>query len=74
LEDPEEEDLNDWVNLPVEELARVEDFPGYEPDENQEYTGENASHMKGSDFDIDKDDFLFNIGDGEDSDESSPFF
>ena len=55
-EDPEdEEDLNDWVNLPVEELARVEDFPGYEPDENQEYTGENASHMKkGSDFDIDE--------------------
>jgi hypothetical protein len=55
-EDPEdEEDLNDWVNLPVEELARLEDFPGYEPDENQEYTGENASHMKkGSDFDIDE--------------------
>jgi hypothetical protein len=46
LEDPEdEEDLNDWVNLPVEELARVEDFPGYEPDENQEYTGENSSFM-----------------------------
>ena len=55
LEDPEdEEDLNDWVNLPVEELAKVEDFPGYEPDENQEYTGENSSYMKGSDFDIDK--------------------
>jgi hypothetical protein len=55
LEDPEdEEDLNDWVNLPVEELARVEDFPGYEPDENQEYTGDNSSYMKGSDFDIDK--------------------
>ncbi len=53
--DPEdEEDLNDWVNLPVEELARPEDFPGYEPDENQEYTGENSSYMKGSDFDIDK--------------------
>jgi hypothetical protein len=44
--DPEdEEDLNDWVNLPVEELARPEDFPGYEPDENQEYTGENSSFM-----------------------------
>jgi len=44
--DPEdEEDLNDWVNLPVEELARPEDFPGYEPDENQEYTGENSSYM-----------------------------
>ena len=44
--DPEDEqDLNDWVNLPVEELAKVEDFPGYEPDENQEYTGENSSYM-----------------------------
>jgi hypothetical protein len=53
--DPEDEqDLNDWVNLPIEELAKVEDFPGYEPDENQEYTGENSSYMKGSDFDIDK--------------------
>ena len=44
--DPEDEqDLNDWVNLPVEELARPEDFPGYKPDENQEYTGENSSYM-----------------------------
>ena len=68
LEDPEdEEDLNDWVNLPVEELARPEDFPGYEPAEDQEYTGENASHMKGSDFDIDQDDFIFNIGDTEEN-------
>jgi hypothetical protein len=68
LEDPEdEEDLNDWVSLPLEELAKVEDFPGYEPAEDQEYTGENASHMKGSDFDIDKDDFIFNIGDTEEN-------
>lgn len=68
LDDPEdEEDLNDWVNLPVEELARPEDFPGYEPAEDQEYTGENASHMKGSDFDIDQDDFIFNIGDTEEN-------
>ena len=44
--DPEDEqDLNDWVNLTVEELARPEDFPGYKPDENQEYTGENSSYM-----------------------------
>ena len=44
--DPEDEqDLNDWVNLPLEELARPEDFPGYKPDENQEYTGENSSYM-----------------------------
>jgi hypothetical protein len=44
--DPEDEqDLNDWANLPVEELARPEDFPGYKPDENQEYTGENSSYM-----------------------------
>jgi hypothetical protein len=41
----EEEDLNDWVNLPVEELAKPEDFPGYEPADDQEYTGENASYM-----------------------------
>ena len=33
------------MNLPVEELARPEDFPGYKPDENQEYTGENSSYM-----------------------------
>jgi hypothetical protein len=44
--DPEdEEDLNDWVNLPLEELAKPEDFPEYKPDENQEYTGENSSYM-----------------------------
>jgi hypothetical protein len=41
----EEEDLNDWVNLPVEELAKPEDFPGYEPADDQEYTCENASYM-----------------------------
>ena len=63
-EDPEdEEDLNDWMNLPIE--FDEDDAPTYIPDENQEYTGENASYMKGSDFDIDKkntdlDDFSFN--------------
>ena len=72
--DPEdEEDLNDWVNLPVEELARPEDFPGYEPDENQEYTGENSSYMS-IEEDSTEDDFIFNIGDGEDDDESASFF
>ena len=84
-EDPEdeEEDLNDWVNLPVEELAKPEDFPGYEPAEDQEYTGENASYMKGSDFAIDKhdnndDDFIFDIGDNvtndDNDDDASNFF
>jgi hypothetical protein len=54
LEDPEdEEDLNDWMNLPIE-AAPEDDVPPYEPAEDQEYTGENASYMKGSDFDIDK--------------------
>jgi hypothetical protein len=72
--DPEdEEDLNDWVNLPVEELARPEDFPGYQPDENQEYTGENSSYMSAEE-DSTEDDFIFNIGDGEDDDESASFF
>lgn len=72
--DPEdEEDLNDWVNLPLEELARPEDFPGYAPDENQEYTGENSSYMS-IEEDSTEDDFIFNIGDGEDDDESASFF
>jgi hypothetical protein len=63
LEDPEdEEDLNDWMNLPLE-LDDKDEAPTYIPDENQEYTGENASHMKGSDFDVDKDDFSFDPSD-----------
>jgi hypothetical protein len=55
LEDPrdEEEDLNDWMNLPLETTPE-EDVPPYEPADDQEYTGENASYMQGSDFDIDK--------------------
>ena len=46
LEDPrdEEEDLNDWMNLPLETTPE-EDVPPYEPAEDQEYTGENASYM-----------------------------
>jgi len=60
LEDPEDDD--------------EDETPVYIPDENQEYTGENASHMKGSDFDIDKDDFIFNINDTEEDDDSSLFF
>lgn len=45
LEDPEdEEDLNDWMNLPLESDDENE-TPTYIPDENQEYTGENASYM-----------------------------
>jgi len=72
--DPEdEEDLNDWVNLPLEELARPEDFPEYKPDENQEYTGENSSYMS-IEEDSTEDDFIFNIGDGKDDDESASFF
>jgi hypothetical protein len=44
-EDPEdEEDLNDWMNLPLES-DDADDAPMYIPDENQEYTGENASYM-----------------------------
>jgi len=63
LEDPEdEEDLNDWMNLPLESDDKDE-APTYIPDENQEYTSENASHMKGSDFDVDKDDFSFDPSD-----------
>ena len=43
-EDPEdEEDLNDWLNLPLE--SDEDDAPTYAPDENQEYTGDNASFM-----------------------------
>jgi hypothetical protein len=43
-EDPEdEEDLNDWINLPLE--LDEDNVPMYIPDENQEYTGENSSYM-----------------------------
>ena len=43
--DPEdEEDLNDWMNLPLESDSE-DDAPAYTPDENQEYTGENSSYM-----------------------------
>ena len=60
--DPEDEqDLNDWMNLPLE--LDDNEAPTYIPDENQDYTGENASHMKGSDFDVDKDDFSFDPSD-----------
>jgi hypothetical protein len=53
-EDPEdEEDLNDWMSLPLESDIE-DDKPTYIPDDNQEYTGENASYMKGADFDIDE--------------------
>lgn len=67
LEDPkdEEEDLNDWMNLPLETTPEEDNTPPYEPAEDQEYTGENASYMKGSDFDIDEDDFSFNPSDNE---------
>lgn len=45
VEDPEdEEDLNDWMNLPIENTPE-DDVPPYEPAEDQEYTGENASYM-----------------------------
>jgi hypothetical protein len=75
-EDPEdEEDLNDWMNLPLES-DDADDAPTYIPDENQEYTGENASHMKleedaaqSANFD----DLIFNINE-EDDDDSSDFF
>ena len=43
-EDEEEEDLNDWMNLPLETPIE-ENLPKYTPDENQEYTGENSSYM-----------------------------
>ena len=81
-EDPEdEEDLNDWMNLPLE--SDGDDAPMYIPDENQEYTGENASYMsleentkepkvdaaQSANFD----DLIFNIND-EDEEDSSDFF
>jgi hypothetical protein len=77
--DPEDdEDLNDWINVPLES-DNEDDAPTYIPDENQDYTGENASYMKGSDFDIDKeeanfDDLIFNISDEQEDDDSSDFF
>ena len=74
-EDPEdEEDLNDWMNVPLEsDNEDDDDLPTYIPDDNQEYTGENASYMKGSDYDVDKDkanfdDLIFNIEDNSDDD------
>jgi len=81
-EDPEdEEDLNDWMNLPLE--SDEDDAPTYSPDENQEYTGENASYMsleentKEPEVDAAQsanfDDLIFNIND-EDEDDSSDFF
>ena len=54
FEDPEEEDLNDWMNLPLEADNEEDNTLPYEPADDQEYTGENASYMKGSDFDIDE--------------------
>ena len=77
--DPEDdEDLNDWINVPLES-DNEDDAPTYIPDENQDYTGENASYMKGSDFDIDKDeanfdDLIFNISDEQEDEDSSDFF
>ena len=78
--DPEDdEDLNDWMNAPLES-DNEDDAPTYIPDENEEYTKrENASYMKGSDFDIDKDeanfdDLMFNISDEQEDDDSSDFF
>jgi hypothetical protein len=77
--DPEDdEDLNDWMNAPLES-DNEDDAPTYIPDENQDYTGENASYMKGSDFDIDKDeanfdDLIFNISDEQKDEDSSDFF
>jgi hypothetical protein len=77
--DPEDdEDLNDWINVPLES-DNEDDAPTYIPDENQDYTGENASYMKGSDFDIDKDEanfdnLIFNISDEQEDEDSSDFF
>jgi hypothetical protein len=75
-EDPEdEEDLNDWMNLPLES-DDADDAPTYIPDENQEYTGENASHMKLEEDAVQSanfDDLIFNINE-EDDDDSSDFF
>jgi hypothetical protein len=68
---------NAVVNNYTEDL---EDAPTYVPDENEEYTKrENASYMKGSDFDIDKDeanfdDLIFNISDEQEDEDSSDFF
>ena len=47
LEDPrdEEEDLNDWMNLPLETTPEENNTPPYESADDQEYTGENASYM-----------------------------
>jgi hypothetical protein len=81
-EDPEdEEDLNDWMNLPLE--ADEDNAPTYTPDDNQEYTGENASYMSieenAKEYEEDAvraanfDDLIFNINDDEDND-SSDFF
>ena len=70
LEDPrdEEEDLNDWMNLPLETTPK-EDVPPYEPAEDQEYTGENASYMNTDT------DFTFDIGDVESNpNDESDFF
>lgn len=40
----EDDDEEDWLNLPLE-ADQDDDAPTYIPDENQEYTGENASTM-----------------------------
>jgi hypothetical protein len=78
--DPEDdEDLNDWINVPLES-DNEDNTPTYIPDENEEYIKrENASYMKGSDFDIDKqeanfDDLFLNTPDNNEDDESSNFF
>jgi hypothetical protein len=81
-EDPEDaEDLNDWMNLPLE--ADEDDAPTYTPDKSQEYTGENASYMSieenAKEYAEDAvrkanfDDLIFNINDDEDNN-SSDFF
>jgi hypothetical protein len=89
-EDPEdEEDLNDWMNLPLE--SDEDDTPIYTPDDNQEYTGDNASFMSlevspeerdKAELDIvsqeftseaNFDDLIFNIEEDND-DDSSDFF
>ena len=84
----EEEDLNDWMNMPLEEDK--DDIPQYIPDEDQEYTGENASYMslQASPEEIEQaeldiinneadnsanfDDLIFNIE--EDNDDNEPDF
>jgi len=89
-EDPEdEEDLNDWMNLPLE--SDEDDAPTYAPDENQVYMGDNASFMSlevspeerdQAELDIANqeftseanfDDLIFNIEEDND-DDSSDFF